>query len=66
MFHVSKRDLGEYITLTPRVPKNATKTEDRITPRVCFSPTVEQCVIGIVGYGISQDITFLVDSFISK
>jgi hypothetical protein len=59
MFHVSRRDLGKLVTLTPQIPRNAAKDECRVTPRVCFSPTVEQCVIGIVGYGLSQDITFL-------
>lgn len=59
MFHVSKRDLGEKVILTPSIPRDTAKGEDRVTPRVCFAPTVEQCVIGIVGYGISQDITFL-------
>jgi hypothetical protein len=59
MFHVSKRDLGHILTLTPQIPRSAGNDECLITPRVCFSPTVEQCVIGIVGYGVSHDITFL-------
>lgn len=59
MYHVSRRDLGHIVTLTPQIPRSATKDECHLTPRVCFSPTVEQCVMGIVGYGLSQDITFL-------
>lgn len=59
MFHVSRQDLGHIVTLTPRIPRSASKSECLLTPRVCFSPTVEQCVIGIVGYAVSQEITFL-------
>lgn len=59
MFHVARRDLGPSLVLEPRIPINASKTECQKTPRVCFAPTVEQCVIGIVGYAIRRDITYL-------
>lgn len=49
MYHISNVYLGKVTTLTPRVPKNAMEGEDKITPRVCFSPTIEQCLLGIHG-----------------
>jgi hypothetical protein len=60
MFHVSRQDLGEEFTLTPKIPANTLlKIQECNTFRVCFSPSIRQCLIGIVGYEISEEATLL-------
>lgn len=59
MFHVSKQDVGESPILTPKIPLNMFKEECGKTHRVCFSPSVEKCMVGIVGYVISWEATLL-------
>lgn len=49
MYHVSVYYLGKKVTLTPRVPSTVMPNEDNETPRVCFAPSVEQCLLGIHG-----------------
>jgi len=46
LFHLSTENHnGE--TFFPRVPKTAADNEDTITPRVCFAPSFEKCVLAI-------------------
>lgn len=47
LYHISKKDLGDQILLTPRIPKHKDKYEDNITPRVCCCPTVPGCIHAI-------------------
>lgn len=49
MYHVSRIDLGARVTLMPRVPENAGLEECKVTQRVCFSPSLWQCLVGMVG-----------------
>jgi hypothetical protein len=51
MFHVSRVDLGFTATLVPQIPFTLCKKECKKTPRVCFSPTVELCLIAIGAFG---------------
>ncbi len=48
-FHLSKVDLGEQVVLEPKVPESAVTPECVSTPRVCFAPTLFQCLISISG-----------------
>lgn len=48
-FHVSHADLGERVIMTPRIPYSANPAECPNTKRVCFAPTVWQCLAGICG-----------------
>ena len=44
MYHISKVDLGEYVTLEPRLPDSADGNSEGNKLRVCFSPSVAQCL----------------------
>jgi hypothetical protein len=60
MFHISRKDLGGEVTLTPKIPANMLlKVQECDTQRVCFSPTIQQCLVGIIGYEISWEATLL-------
>lgn len=49
-YHVSDKDLGKRITLKARVPMSACKQFENVTiPRVCFSPSILQCLISKEG-----------------
>lgn len=41
--------MGERVFLQPRVPECRSDEECSITKRICVSPTVEQCLLGIQG-----------------
>jgi len=47
LFHISARDLGTTTTLKPRIPQYP--NEDKQTPRVCLSPSIEGCLMGASG-----------------
>lgn len=47
LYHISKKDLGDQILLTPRIPKHKDKYEDSTTPRVCCCPTIPGCIHAI-------------------
>lgn len=50
MYHVSAVYLGKKPLFEPRVPRNAEyNCEDYTTKRICVSPTIKQCVLGIDG-----------------
>ena len=57
MYHISRKDLGETTALKPKIPKYRHEAECSTTRRVCFSPTVEQCVLGLIGFGINRELT---------
>ena len=49
LYFISEKNLGT-TTLYPRVPNNYftdNDYEDNTTPRVCFAPTIEQCLAGL-------------------
>ena len=48
MYHVSRTDLGKKVILTAKVPPCAGKGECQKTKRVCFSPSIRQCLKSIV------------------
>jgi hypothetical protein len=48
-YHVSDANLGRTVTLVPKLPGTAGPKECARTPRVCFSPTVWQCLVGKEG-----------------
>ena len=43
MYHISRHYLGASATFTPRVPVQQNAAEEKLPPRICASPTVEQC-----------------------
>ena len=49
MFHVSRQFIGQSVVMKPQIPRSAPHFEDRTIPRICVSPTIEQCMIGIAG-----------------
>lgn len=48
-YHVSAKDLGAKVVLTAKVPETAGNEECRKTARVCFAPSVWQCLMGVTG-----------------
>ncbi len=48
-FHLSSKSLGKNPTLLPRVPESASDIEDRTIPRICFAPSIEECLRAIAG-----------------
>lgn len=50
MYHVSRADLGSTPTLTAQVPECSVPERESWKPRVCFAPTVEQCLLSLVAY----------------
>lgn len=48
-YHISAKDHGAKFEFTPKVPATAGPRECQVTERVCFSPTVWQCLIGVCG-----------------
>lgn len=49
MYHISAYYLGKKIVLMPKVPSTVMADEDNETARVCFAPSIEQCLLGIRG-----------------
>jgi hypothetical protein len=50
-YHVSEKDLGDTVILTAKVPKTApADLEDVTTARVCFAPSISQCLYAIHSY----------------
>jgi hypothetical protein len=47
-YHVSKKYLGNTVTLTPKVPGTALITEEGDIPRICTSKNLLGCIRGIV------------------
>lgn len=41
LYHVSYMPVNSFY---PRVPRNRLPNEDSVTPRICFAPSIEQCV----------------------
>ena len=57
LYHVRHRDIleGEAYKakkwkVYPRVPKDRMDGEDDSTPRICFAPTVEKCLMAVIGW----------------
>lgn len=48
-FHVSCHDCGPQVVMRAKVPHAPATGEDRATPRVCFSPTIEGAMRGKAG-----------------
>ena len=58
LYHVRHRDILEGKAykakkwkVNPRIPSNRMDGEDDSTPRICFAPSIEKCLLGITGYG---------------
>lgn len=50
MYHISDTYLGRKPLLTPRIPRSAKESGENVrTKRICVSPSIEQCVLGIDG-----------------
>lgn len=49
MYHVSRVYLGLKPTFEPRIPTYMSDEECKKTPRICVSPSVTQCLLGIQG-----------------
>ena len=47
LFHVS--DISDLTTLSPKIPRGLDESswEDITIPRVCFTPSIRQCLIGL-------------------
>lgn len=54
MFHVSRQFIGQSVIMKPQIPRSAPDFEDRTTYRICISPTIEQCVMGISGTSLKE------------
>lgn len=50
-FHISKKFLGNKITLTPKVPDSAQLHIEGDIPRICVSSSIYKCLCGILGNG---------------
>ena len=49
-YHVTPADHGPEVVFEPRIPSSAFHgMEDQTIPRVCFAPTIEQCLMAIAG-----------------
>lgn len=59
MFHVSRQFIGQSVIMKPKVPNSAPEFEDRKTPRICVSPTIEQCLMGIIGADLKLALKFI-------
>lgn len=49
MFHVSSNFLGNEWVAYPRIPDRAMEGEDKVTPRICVSPSIKGCLLAIDG-----------------
>ena len=47
-YHISSKDLGKQVSLKPKIPRSALR-EEGLKPRVCFCPTLEECLHSISG-----------------
>jgi hypothetical protein len=50
MYHVSRIDLGNAPILTAKVPECSLPEREGRKPRVCFAPTIEQCLLSLVAH----------------
>lgn len=57
-FHLSTKYHGKKVLFEPRVPISASEGENKIIPRVCFTPSLEQCLMAIEGYDDWRTIFF--------
>lgn len=48
-YHISRLDLGVSPTLTAKVPETCCPVKEGTTPRVCFSPSLRQCLHALSG-----------------
>lgn len=55
-YHLSAVDHGEKFEFTPKIPHTANPSECQKTARVCFAPSVWQCMIGVCGTSHLQSI----------
>lgn len=53
LFHVSRVHLGDQVLLDPRQPETAVHPERGLPERVCFAPTVAQCLASMSGARLS-------------
>lgn len=64
-FHLSKKDLGEKFTFTPRAPvapyndKNGDIIEDYFTERVSWAPSIKKAYLAIQDYVYSDDVLYV-------
>jgi hypothetical protein len=49
MYHVSLKNIGNIVQMTPKVPSSRNPSECNVTKRVCCSPTIEGCLKGLDG-----------------
>lgn len=54
MFHISRQFVGQSVMMKPQIPRSAPQFEDRKIPRICISPTIEQCMMGIAGADLKE------------
>lgn len=54
MFHISRQFVGQSVMMKPQIPRSAPQFEDRKIPRICISPTIEQCMMGIAGADLRE------------
>lgn len=59
MFHISRQFVGQSVILKPQIPRTALQFEDRKIPRICISPTIEQCMMGIAGADLKEALKLL-------
>ncbi len=49
-YHVTPKDYGDTVVFEPRIPESACdEWEDVKTPRICFAPTLEGCLMSASG-----------------
>lgn len=50
-YHVSPKNLGSQVTLKAQIPEGCICSSEGDHPRVCFAPTIAQCLHSVVGGG---------------
>jgi hypothetical protein len=50
-YHVTDENYGAEVLWYPRIPVSAGPRENKTIPRICFAPTLEQCIASSQGTG---------------
>lgn len=45
LYHISREDLGDIVTLNPKIPINRCSRENNTIPRVCCAASIYDCLI---------------------
>lgn len=66
MYHISRKDLGNTTILSPQIPDSSISSREGKKPRVCFSPSLRQCLHSLASLNNCTEADSIVELLPSK